>query len=409
MGLEQFTHFEFCCQERYAGIYVMSKEQSSAILHVSLHHTGLTMDETFLYHQIAEAIRKEILTGKFKPGDRLPSVRKLCEDWNCTPGTIQRAYNELARDGLLVSKAGRGTQVAGIVPQAKAQGQETIRRANLVNRMEYSLLEALTAGFSLTEIQQAMDLAMDRWRTLNAEPMITSKEAIRFVGSHDMLVNELAHVYFGKVEKDVTLQLSYSGSLGGLIALAEGRADLAGCHLWDEESDSYNLPYIRRLLPGKEVTVVTLAERRQGLIVAQGNPLHIQGLEDLARLGLRFVNRQSGSGTRVWLDAMLARMQIDTHQIHGYGDERLTHTAVARAVAEGAADVGLGLENAGVAYGLEFIFLNRERYDLITRTETATLGVMQNFFKWLASEKGKSFVDSHKGYESRKTGQIVQG
>ena len=67
-------------------------------------------------------------------------MRKLCEDWNCTPGTIQRAYNELAREGLLVSRAGRGTQVAGIVPQAKAQGQETIRRANLVNRMEATLL-----------------------------------------------------------------------------------------------------------------------------------------------------------------------------------------------------------------------------------------------------------------------------
>ncbi len=79
------------------------------------------MEESILYHQIADSIRKDILNGLYKPGDRLPSVRKLCEDWSCTPGTIQRAYHELAREGLLVSRAGRGTQVAGIVPQAKVQ------------------------------------------------------------------------------------------------------------------------------------------------------------------------------------------------------------------------------------------------------------------------------------------------
>ncbi|MHC1783074.1 MAG: substrate-binding domain-containing protein [Anaerolineaceae bacterium] len=365
------------------------------------------MEDTFLYHEIAQAIRKEILEGHYKPGDRLPSVRKLCEDWNCTPGTIQRAYNELARDGLLVSKAGRGTQVAGIVPLAQSQGQETIRRASLVNRMESVLIEALNSGYSLTEIQQAMDLGMDRWRAMNLEQEIGSQEVLRFAGSHDMLVNELAHTYFGKIEKDVSLQLSYSGSLGGLIALVEGKADLVGCHLWDEESDSYNLPYVRRLLPGKEVTVVTLAERRQGLIVTPGNPLNIRNLTDLTRPGIRFVNRQSGSGTRVWLDAMLNKLKIEPHQIIGYGDEHLTHTDVARSVAEGLADVGLGLENAGSAYGLDFIFLNRERYDLIACNETAQNPVLKKFFRWLASDEGKSFIDQHRGYESRKSGEIL--
>jgi putative molybdopterin biosynthesis protein len=364
------------------------------------------VEDTIFYHQIADFIRKEILNGRYKPGDRLPSVRQLCESWNCTPGTIQRAYNELAREGLLVSRAGRGTQVAGVVPQAKVQGQETIRRANLVNRVEAMLLEALTAGYDLQEIQQAVDLAMDRWRTFSAEKSVLEPETIRFSGSHDMVVNELAHTVFGHVIPGTNLQLTYTGSLGGLIALAEGKADIAGCHLWDAESDSYNIPFVHRLLPGKEVVVVTLAHRRQGLIVAPGNPLNIHSLADLVRTGIRFVNRQSGSGTRVWLDAVLARQGIDHMKIDGYDDERMTHSDVARTVAEGKANVGLGLENAGRAFGLDFVFLNRERYDLILKSITAKQPAMQQLIEWLASDAGKQFVAKHPGYESQDTGCI---
>jgi putative molybdopterin biosynthesis protein len=369
------------------------------------------VDEAILYHQIADSIRKDIMNGRYKPGDRLPSVRQLSEDWKCTPGTIQRAYHELALEGLLVSQAGRGTQVAGMIPMAKVQGQETIRRANLVNRMETTLLEALTAGYDLNEIQQAMDLAMDRWRSLKISQVIPPTEILRFVGSHDMLINELARYFFGQVIPGITLQLTYSGSLGGLIALVEGKADLAGCHLWDAESDTYNLPFIRRLLPGEEVAIVTLAHRRIGLIVAPGNPHKIHDLAHILQPGLRFINRQSGSGTRVWLDATLSRMGIDPKHIVGYQNELLTHSDVARAVAEGIADVGLGLESAAQAYGLDFVFLNKERYDLVMRAETTNLPVIQNLIAWLGSIEGKQFVDRHQGYDSDESGlaQLLEG
>jgi len=364
------------------------------------------LEETILYHQIADSIRKDILTGRYKPGDRLPSVRKLSQEWNCTPGTIQRAYNELAREGLLVSRAGRGTQVAGGISEAKVQAQGTLRRANLVNRMEAALLEALTAGYDLNEVQQAMDLAMDRWRTLSTAKVEHPAKTLRFNGSHDMVMNEIARYFFGQIVSEITLQLSYSGSLGGLIALAEGSAELAGCHLWDAESDTYNLPFVRRLLPSRDVTVVTLAHRRQGLIIAPGNPRGIHSLADLTQPGVRFVNRQPGSGTRVWLDETLSKMGVDAHKIQGYGDERLTHSDIARVVAQGEADVGLGLETAAEAYGLDFIFLNRERYDLVMRTETAVQPVMQQFISWLGSGEGKQFVARHVGYESDESGSI---
>jgi putative molybdopterin biosynthesis protein len=364
------------------------------------------VEDSILYHQIADSIRKEILAGRYKPGDRLPSVRQLCESWNCTPGTIQRAYHTLAREGLLISRAGRGTQVAGIVPQAKVQGQETIRRANLVNRVEAMLLEALTSGYNLQEIQQAVDLAMDRWRTFSPEKAGSRPEVVRFAGSHDLIINELAHTIVGHVIPGATFQLTYTGSLGGLIALAEEKAELAGCHLWDVESGSYNLPFVHRLLPGKEITVVTLGHRRQGLMVAPGNPHNIRNLKDLEHPGIRFVNRQSGSGTRVWLDAMLASQGIDAKKIEGYKDERLTHSDVARTIAEGSADVGLGLEAYGQAFQLDFVFLNRERYDLIMKSEAARQPVLQKFIEWLASDAGKQFVAKHPGYENQDTGCI---
>ena len=365
------------------------------------------MEDTSLYHQIADSIRHDILTGRYKPGDRLPSVRKLCEDWNCTPGTIQRAYQELAREGLLVSRAGRGTQVAGVVPQAKAQARGTLRRASLVNRTEGFLLEALTAGYDLNEVQQAMDLAMDRWRTMRVTPDVQPANALRFSGSHDMVVNALAYGFFGQIVADVTLQLTYSGSLGGLIALAEGKADLAGCHLWDAESDSYNIPFVRRLLPGKDLTIVTLAHRRIGLIFAPGNPKNIQGLPELAHSGVRFVNRQPGSGTRVWFDENITRIGIDPKEIEGYADERVTHSDIARCVAEGSADVGLGLETAAQAYGLDFLYLNRERYDLVMLTETAKQPAIHRLTAWLGSGEGKQFVARYQGYDNEDTGKVL--
>lgn len=364
------------------------------------------MDDIYMYQQVAESIRRDILEGRLKPGDRLPAIRTLCEQWSCTPGTIQHAYNELAREGLLVSRAGRGTQVAGDIPRSRSQAQGTLRRANLVHRSEEFLLEVLTAGYSLHEIQQAMDMAMDRWRSLETSSEAAPVEVLRFAGSHDSLMDQLSREYFGKIQPGTELRLSFNGSLGGLISLVEGKCDLAGCHLWDSETNTYNLPFIRRLLPGKDVTVARLADRRQGLILPPGNPLKIRGLKDLMRENVRFVNRQPGSGTRVWLDSQLHQLRLDPTLITGYSDERITHSDVARTVADGKADAGLGLESASEAYGLDFIFLTQESFDLVMLSETAQREPVQGFLAWLASDPGKQFVGKNSGYDSRHTGEV---
>jgi putative molybdopterin biosynthesis protein len=360
------------------------------------------MDETHLYRQIAETIRQEILNGRWKPGDRLPSVREMAGQWNCTIGTIQHAYQELSRQGLVTSRAGQGTRVVESLPMLN---DTPLRRAMLIHRAEAFLLEVLTGGYRLDEVDQAIRQAMDRWRTVERQDAPRNENVLRFSGSHDLALTWLAS-HFSEIASGCTLQLNFTGSLGGLIALAEGRADLAGSHLWDEESDSYNIPYIRRLLPGKRMAVITLANRRLGLILPPGNPGQIQGLADLARPGLRFVNRQSGSGTRVWLDIALRKLDIQTGAITGYTAVKVTHSAVAQAVAEGEADAGIGLEGAAISYGLDFLFLTHERYDLVVPEAVMNTPPMAALAEWLRSPATRLVIENLGGYEAGSTGQV---
>ncbi len=361
------------------------------------------MEEPFLYRQVAEAIRQKISRGELKPGDRLPSVRAMKAQWGCTVGTIQHAYQELARQGLVTSRAGQGTRVVDKLP---AQPDASpLRTAALLHRAEAFLLEVLTAGYTPAEAEEAVRLALDRWRAVERQAVEPAAQSLRFVGSHDLVVAWLA-THFGDIAPGYALALSFAGSLGGLIALAEGQADLAGCHLWDEESDTYNLPFVRRLLPGKRTALVTVAYRHLGLMMAPGNPAGVRDVRDVTRLDLRFVNRQSGSGTRVWLDATLHKSGIAAEQVRGYADEVMTHSEVARTVADGQADVGLGLEAAARVYGLHFVALTRERYDLAIPAPALETPPLQALLAWLSSSAARTVLASLAGYDLSEAGQV---
>ncbi|MGH2541251.1 MAG: substrate-binding domain-containing protein, partial [Ardenticatenaceae bacterium] len=203
------------------------------------------------------------------------------------------------------------------------------------------------------------------------------------------------------------LDFTFTGSLGGLIALGNGEADIAGSHLWDEESGTYNIPFAQRLLPGERVAVLTLAHRRLGLIVPPGNPAGITHVADLARPGLRLINRQRGAGSRVWLEAALRGAGIQAAQLAGYDVEMLTETAVAHAIAGGNADTGPGIEAAARVYSLDFVFLAKERYDLIVPARSWERPAVQALAGWLASDEAKSAIMALGGYDISETGQVV--
>jgi putative molybdopterin biosynthesis protein len=227
------------------------------------------------------------------------------------------------------------------------------------------------------------------------------------VGSHD-LVLDLAASELRAADPAVTLASSNVGSLGGLVALRDGLGHVAGSHLLDPASGEYTLPYVERVLGGRDVAVVRLVQRDQGLIVARDNPLGIAGIDDLARPDVRYVNRQRGAGTRVLLDHELGRRAIAPDAVSGYAREEHTHLAVAAAVAAGRADAGLGIMAAARAFELDFVPVTREPYDLVLAAETLEDPVTAPLWALLEQPAFRAAVEALGGYDSQEMGRRIR-
>jgi putative molybdopterin biosynthesis protein len=227
------------------------------------------------------------------------------------------------------------------------------------------------------------------------------------IGSHDLTLDLLAQFY---AERHPGLRLSSAnaGSLGGLLALARGEAHLAGAHLLDEASGTYNWPYVERYLPDKPVALITLVQREQGLIVPRGNPQGIRGLGDLARPDVLYVNRQRGAGTRILLDYRLRQLGIAPEQVRGYAREEYTHLAVAAAVASGAASCGLGIRAAARALELDCVPLEEERYDLVIPQEFLETDLMRRLLDLLHDAAFRAAVAALPGYNIAHMGERVE-
>jgi len=233
------------------------------------------------------------------------------------------------------------------------------------------------------------------------------ERTIVVTGSHD-LVLDLAASWLRERDPRVTLASSNVGSLGGLTALRDGLCHVAGSHLLDPDSGDYTLPYLERLMPDRDVAVIRLVHRDQGLIVAAGNPSGTTGIEDVASRGLRYVNRQRGAGTRVLLDHELARHGISPEAILGYEREEHTHLAVAAAVAAGRADCGLGVLAAARAFGLDFVPVAKEPYDLVLLKESIEDELLSPLWSLLESEDFRRAVTDLGGYDTTEMGRRIR-
>jgi putative molybdopterin biosynthesis protein len=198
------------------------------------------------------------------------------------------------------------------------------------------------------------------------------------------------------------------GSLGGLVALRDGLCHIAGSHLLDPATGEYTLPYLDRIIGAADVRVVRLVHRDQGLIVAAGNPLGLKGIEDLARGGVRYVNRQRGAGTRVLLDHELGRRGISPGAVGGYAREEPTHLAVAAAVAAGRADAGLGIMAAARAFGLDFVPVAQEPYDLVVAPDALDSPLLAPLWALLHSDRFQAAVTDLGGYSTKEMGRRIR-
>jgi molybdopterin molybdotransferase/putative molybdopterin biosynthesis protein len=238
------------------------------------------------------------------------------------------------------------------------------------------------------------------------KPLAEIEKTIVITGSHDNTLDLLAD-QIRQDNKNFSISSSHVGSMGGLMAIKKGVCHIAGAHLLDPEDGTYNISYINKYLKGEKVLLVNLVMRDQGLIIPKNNPKNIEGLEDLQRDDISFINRQSGAGTRILLDYKLNLLKIGKEQINGYENEEYTHMSVAVDVLSGRADAGLGINAAAIALNLDFIPVVTEEYDLIIPERFFNTGKVHALLETIKTDRFKERVNALGGYGTERTGDIL--
>ena len=224
------------------------------------------------------------------------------------------------------------------------------------------------------------------------------------IGSHDIVMdiinNELIKESFGKIH----LSSTHVGSFQGLLSIKKGESHISPIHLFDVESETYNIPFINKYIK-EDVALIKLVKRTQGLIVKKGNPLNIKSIKDL--VNVKYINRQKGSGTRILFDYLLDKNNIKKTDINGYEREEFTHMSLAKAIDNGDADCGLGVYSAANVFGLDFIPICEEEYDLLLKEETLDSKYIDNLLKIIKEEDFRNKLNKLGGYNLDNMGEIV--
>lgn len=235
-------------------------------------------------------------------------------------------------------------------------------------------------------------------------PIQAAKAALT-VSGQDVILDILANFLN---QHGVNAQRVYLNSFEGLLALYERQVNAVACHLYDAEEKAYNLPFVKKLLPGIPAVMINLSYRPQGFYVAAGNPKEIHGWRDLARRDITILNRRPGSSARVLLDGQLLRMGVDKRMVAGYDREMRSHLTMAAAIAAGEADLAVGTERISRQIeGLDFIPLMHERYDLVVRSELLETDEGEKLLEVLRSEAFHKEIRNFSGNDYRDLGKIV--
>ena len=225
------------------------------------------------------------------------------------------------------------------------------------------------------------------------------------IGSHDPLLDEIGDLLH-QSDPSLFMSSSHVGSMGGIMAVKRGETHIAGTHLLDEADGTYNYSYIRKFFPQGGVRLVECVGRTQGLMLSSGNPKGIHSLKDLTAPGIRYVNRQKGSGTRVLMDYLCRKEGIFPEDIYGYDREELTHMSVAVQIASGTADAGMGIYSAAKNYGLDFLPVCMEQYDLLIPDAAWDTPVVKKLLEILQSDDFRRRAEALGGYELNHPGTI---
>jgi molybdate transport repressor ModE-like protein len=234
-----------------------------------------------------------------------------------------------------------------------------------------------------------------------AEAAAPAPAVPRIHASHDLAL-ALLPAQMAKLGHAVDLQ--FHGSLESLASFAQGRCEIAGFHCPEGAVGATLWQQYKPYLKPRQQTLIRLAKRTQGIMVAPDNPKKLRGISDLARPGVRFLNRQSGAGTRLLLDWLLRQNGIAASAIAGYGDVEMTHSAVAAMIASGHADAGLGVEAAARQFDLGFVPLLKEDYFLVTRRGLLRQPALESLLALLKGNAFRRAVRALPGYDATGSG-----
>lgn len=225
------------------------------------------------------------------------------------------------------------------------------------------------------------------------------------IGSHDIVMDiindELIKESFGKIN----LSSTHVGSFQGLLSIRKGESHISPIHLFDVESETYNIPFINKYID-QNVALIKLVKRTQGLIVKKGNPLNIKSIKDL--VNVRYINRQKGSGTRILFDYLIKKDNINKSDINGYEREEFTHMSLAKAIDNGDADCGLGVYSAAHIFDLDFIPICEEDYDLLLKEDMLESQYIEHLLSTINKESFRKRVENLGGYNLKNMGEIVR-
>ena len=246
---------------------------------------------------------------------------------------------------------------------------------------------------------------VDLWilRNTRCDPAIEGQNRPNavIVGSHDPLLDWAAR------ESGCDMALLSGGSLDGLRRFAAGEATVCGLHVFDAESQSYNVAAVRNTISDMDVVLIEWAWREQGLIVAKGNPMRLNTVKDLRERGARFAGRQEAAGSRVLLEYLLSKNGMSAGDIKIASPPALNETDVAIAVSEGKADAGLAIRAVAEQFRLDFVPLHRERYDLAVRRREYFEPGFQHLLAFAQSERFADKAQSLGGYDVSSLGRVV--
>ncbi|MVB10694.1 PBP superfamily domain protein [Caprobacter fermentans] len=243
-------------------------------------------------------------------------------------------------------------------------------------------------------------------------PLLSEREPVEngFVLCGQDLALDLLSRRLEEFREGQRILRSYIGSYNGLYGLYNNEVQLATAHLWDGKTGTYNTTYLRSLLPGTAVVSVNLAYRMQGFYVQKGNPKNLCSWEDLKRSDITIANREKGSGTRILLDEHLRLLGLEGTQIKGYNRACLTHLAAAGAVARGGADAAVGIEKTAMQVdSIEFVPLQKERYDLVFKKENLSKPLFRQTLETVRSPEFRAELQAIGGYDVSETGMLTSG